>query len=96
MAFHVGIDVGGTFTDLFALDDASGRAIAEKADTTADAVGGLMAVLDKAEIPPGEIASLVFGSTLATNALIEGETSFMNTLVLSAFAVTILIAKHIS
>ena len=75
MAFHVGIDVGGTFTDLFALDDASGRVVAEKADTTADAVGGLMAVLDKAEIPPGEIASLVFGSTLATNALIEGETA---------------------
>ena len=75
MAIHVGIDVGGTFTDLFALDDASGRAVAEKADTTAGAVGGLMAVLDKAAIPPGEIASLVFGSTLATNALIEGETA---------------------
>ena len=75
MAFHVGIDVGGTFTDLFALDDVSGRAIAEKADTTADAVGGLMAVLEKAAIPPGEIASLVFGSTLATNALIEGKTA---------------------
>ena len=75
MAFHVGIDVGGTFTDLFALDVTSGRAIAEKADTTADVVEGLMAVLDKAAIPSGDIASLVFGSTLATNALIEGETA---------------------
>jgi N-methylhydantoinase A len=73
MAYHVGIDVGGTFTDLFALDDISGRAIAEKAETTADAVGGLMSVLDKAAIPPGDIASLVFGSTLATNMLVEGK-----------------------
>ncbi len=75
MAYHVGIDVGGTFTDLFALDDGSGQVIAEKADTTADAIGGLMDVLAKSRIAADQIESLVFGSTLATNALVEGRTA---------------------
>ncbi len=74
MSFHVGVDVGGTFTDLFAVDADTGAVVVEKADTTEDAVSGVLEALARSAIPPGDIRSFVFGSTLATNALVEGKT----------------------
>lgn len=71
MAYHVGVDVGGTFTDLFAIDDRSGAVLTEKADSTADGVGGVLRALQLSGIAPAEVATLVFGSTAATNALVE-------------------------
>ena len=74
MALHIGIDVGGTFTDLFAIDDATGRIISEKADTTLDVVSGVIAAISQCNIDPKEVKTFVFGSTTATNALIERKT----------------------
>lgn len=71
MAFHVGVDVGGTFTDLFAIDDRSGAVRTEKADTTPDAVTGVLEALRLSGLPASEIKTFVFGSTVATNALVE-------------------------
>jgi N-methylhydantoinase A len=70
--WRVGIDVGGTFTDLFAWDEASGRSVTSKVLTTKhDRALGVVQAIEKAAIAPGEIACLVHGSTTATNALIE-------------------------
>jgi len=71
MPYHVGVDVGGTFTDLFAIDDESGSVILEKSDTTPDAVAGVLEVIRLSGIPPESIRTFVFGSTVATNALVE-------------------------
>jgi N-methylhydantoinase A/oxoprolinase/acetone carboxylase beta subunit len=65
----VGIDVGGTFTDVYAFD-AGGATRAAKAPSTPDVVGGVLAALWQVAAP-GEIDALAFGSTIATNALIE-------------------------
>jgi len=75
MAYHVGVDVGGTFTDLFAVDDRDGRIVLEKADSTPDAVGGVIAAIKLSGIPPEEIETLIFGSTAITNALVERKLS---------------------
>ncbi len=70
--WHVGIDVGGTFTDLFALDSRTGKGISSKVLTTKrDRSEGVFNALSTANIEPQEIESLVHGSTTATNALIE-------------------------
>jgi len=74
MGFHVGVDVGGTFTDLFAIEDEGGTIVVEKADTSEDAIGGVLAALKTSGISPETIESFVFGSTLATNAVVEGKT----------------------
>lgn len=67
----VGIDVGGTFTDLFAFD-ASGRIVTSKTPSTPhDFTRGVMAALAAAEIDPAQVETLVHGSTIATNAVIE-------------------------
>jgi N-methylhydantoinase A len=71
---RLAVDIGGTFTDLV-LDTAEGP-VTDKRLTTADApeqavLGGIEAVLARTQIRASEIALLVHGTTLATNALIE-------------------------
>jgi N-methylhydantoinase A len=68
----VGIDVGGTFTDLYARNSAAGEARTGKVLTTPrDRVLGVMGAIADAGLQPGEIGLLVHGTTTATNALIE-------------------------
>ena len=74
MGVHVGVDVGGTFTDLFAVDSDSGKIITEKSDTTTDAVGGVIDAIERSGLDPDRIETFVFGSTIATNALVEQAT----------------------
>jgi N-methylhydantoinase A len=71
---RLAVDIGGTFTDLV-LDTGEGL-VTDKRLTTADApeqavLNGIEAVLERADVAPAEVALLVHGTTLATNALIE-------------------------
>jgi N-methylhydantoinase A len=68
----VGIDVGGTFTDLLAIDSASGEVKLAKVPTTVDNQAiGFMASLDAAGAEPGTLQAVVHGTTTTTNALLE-------------------------
>ncbi|WP_419164218.1 hydantoinase/oxoprolinase family protein [Candidatus Palauibacter sp.] len=77
--FHLGIDVGGTFTDAVLIDGDTGRIETAKVPSTpADPSIGFMAALERAlekgGADPRDIAHLVHGTTVATNSLIEGKT----------------------
>src|SRR5262245_44619157 len=67
---RVGVDVGGTFTDLVALVDGSLH-VAKVLSTPADQSAGVIAALDETEIPGSAIAAFAHGTTVATNALLE-------------------------
>ncbi|UYN94583.1 MAG: hydantoinase/oxoprolinase family protein [Enhydrobacter sp.] len=68
----VGIDVGGTFTDLIAIDPASGAVKLAKVPTTVDNQAlGFMAALAAAGAAPAAVQALVHGTTTTTNALLE-------------------------
>ena len=67
---RVGIEVGGTFTDLVAVDDAGVRT-SKVPSTPARPDEGAMNAIDAAGIDPSEITELVHGSTVATNAVLE-------------------------
>src|SRR5277367_5313114 len=75
----IGIDVGGTFTDLVAVNDAGHSTLAKVASTPQDPSIGVMAGLDRlAEIlhlSPADLLAqterIVHGTTVATNALLE-------------------------
>jgi N-methylhydantoinase A len=68
----IGVDVGGTFTDLVLLDEATGAVRTAKVPSTPrNQAEGVLASLAEASIAPGEIKVLVHGTTAATNALIE-------------------------
>nr|HMS79587.1 hydantoinase/oxoprolinase family protein [Burkholderiaceae bacterium] len=68
----VGVDVGGTFTDLFVLDEARGVArIVKVPSTRGEEARGFMDGVARSEAAPGGIATIVHGTTVATNALLE-------------------------
>jgi N-methylhydantoinase A len=69
---RVAIDIGGTFTDLVAYDEETEWTFVAKTPSTPPVfIDGVLNVLEKAGIQPGEIAYLKHGSTIATNAIIE-------------------------
>lgn len=67
---RIGIEVGGTFTDLVALDGARG-VVAKVPSTPKSPDIGAFDALEAGKIPPNKIADLVHGSTIATNAILE-------------------------
>ena len=70
--YRVGIDVGGTFTDVFAFDGAAGRFdIAKVASTPGAQAEGFMSGIDASGAPAGSIETIVHGTTVATNAILE-------------------------
>ena len=74
--FRIGVDIGGTFTDLLLIDDRSGRTVVGKVLTTPDdpSLGVeqvLVQTLERAGVDAGRIRHLVHGTTLVTNAIIE-------------------------
>ncbi|MGW4334652.1 hydantoinase/oxoprolinase family protein [Rhodococcus koreensis] len=73
--FRIGVDIGGTFTDLYALDEAnptaSGVRTAKVLSTPGDLSLGVLNALRSAGIAPREISTIVHGTTVATNALLE-------------------------
>jgi N-methylhydantoinase A len=68
----VGIDVGGTFTDLLAVDGKAGTVKLAKVATTPDNQAiGFMASLAAAGAEPAQLQAVVHGTTTTTNALLE-------------------------
>ncbi|MBI3964398.1 MAG: hydantoinase/oxoprolinase family protein [Chloroflexi bacterium] len=75
--FRVGIDVGGTFTDVAAYDVASGNLVSFKVPSTPPelahgVIAGLRVLLAAQD---GSVRELVHGTTVATNAILEGRGS---------------------
>ena len=72
MAIAVGIDIGGTFTDIVALDLGTGEVRSAKALTTyGDETEALTEGLREVGVPYPEIERLVHGTTIGTNAILE-------------------------
>jgi N-methylhydantoinase A len=69
-ALRVGVDVGGTFTDLV-LDDGSAVRVAKVPSTPADQAEGVIAGLSHLGVEVGALERFVHGTTVATNAVLE-------------------------
>lgn len=68
----IGVDVGGTFTDLVLVDEASGQVrVAKVPSTPRNQAEGVLAALTSAAVGAAELKVLVHGTTTATNALVE-------------------------
>ena len=72
----LGIDVGGTFTDLVQLDPSSGVVrLAKVASTLDNQAFGVMNAIDKVECKLAEVAMVIHGTTTTTNAVLERKLS---------------------
>ena len=68
----IGVDVGGTFTDLVVFDPGTGQITAAKVpSTTGDLTEGFIGGLDRLQVKLDRISRLLHGTTVATNAAIE-------------------------
>lgn len=77
MAYRLGVDVGGTFTDLLLVDERSGKTWSAKvsstpADQSIGVLNGLERVCERAGIPPDAIDHVMHGTTVATNTVLTG------------------------
>jgi N-methylhydantoinase A len=75
MALSLGIDTGGTHTDLILIEHETGRIWTAKVPTTpADPLDGILAGMDQilsaSEADISRLAELVYGTTIVTNMLV--------------------------
>ena len=78
MGWRIGVDIGGTFTDVAVLDEASGRVGVAKVSTTPNDFGdavieGTRAAMDEYRIVPEAVTLLSHATTIVTNALLEAK-----------------------
>jgi N-methylhydantoinase A len=78
MAYRLGVDVGGTFTDLLLFNEATGAFWRHKtpstpADSSVGILTGVDAICADAGVTPAEIELFLHGTTVATNAVLQGK-----------------------
>ncbi len=67
----IGVDIGGTFTDLVVLDASGALRIAKVPTTPENRAEGVLSALEAGGVALGEVASISHGTTATTNAIIE-------------------------
>jgi len=72
MGVRVAVDIGGTFTDLAAVDETTGRLTLAKTDTTpASPDVGAVTALERSGVRPADVSTFVHGTTVVINAITE-------------------------
>ena len=72
MTWQIALDIGGTFTDLIAIEDETGEIRSAKSPTTPqDFTLGIVNCLKASAVPLGETRAFVHGTTVAINTVIE-------------------------
>ena len=95
----IGIDTGGTFTDIVAADVASGEYRFHKLPTTTNdpakaILQGIEEIIARFEAQREEVEFLVLGTTLATNAVLEGKTARTGMLTTAGFRDVLELARQ--
>jgi len=97
--YSLGIDIGGTFTDLVVYDHDTGRQWSRKVLTTHDdparaVAAGTAALLAEGRLEPSRFTRVVHATTLFTNALIERKGARTGLLTTAGFADTLEIGRE--
>ncbi len=98
MSYRLGVDVGGTFTDVLLIDTTSGETWrAKTASTPEDQSIGVLRGIEKACTAAGvqasEIAEVLHGTTVATNAILEGKGAKVGLVTTQGFRQVLQIAR---
>jgi N-methylhydantoinase A/oxoprolinase/acetone carboxylase beta subunit len=96
---RLGVDVGGTFTDLIYVDDEAGAILVHKVPTTpADpsqgTVQGLSEIAAQAGVQPSQLDQIFHGTTIATNIVIEHNGATVGMLTTEGYRDILHIARH--
>lgn len=77
MTYRVGVDVGGTFTDIFLLNETTGQSFTAKVPSTPTdpsiaVIEGISKACRQNDVDPTQIGHVMHGTTVATNAVLTG------------------------
>jgi len=78
MSYRLGVDVGGTFTDLLLINESSGETHTAKVpstphDSSVGVLNGIAQICEESGINPKQINRVMHGTTVATNAVLTGK-----------------------
>ena len=98
MTYRLGVDVGGTFTDLLLFSEKDGQFWRHKTPSTPEdsSVGiltGVNAICEKAGVSFGDVDVLLHGTTVATNAVLEGKGARVGLIVTEGYRQMMQIAR---
>lgn len=98
MSYRLGVDVGGTFTDLLLFDEQSGAFWRHKTpstphDSSEGILTGVQAICAKAGITPADVEIFLHGTTVATNAVLEGKGARVGLIVTEGYRQVMQIAR---
>lgn len=98
MAYRLGVDVGGTFTDLLLIEDESGKTFRTKVPSTPHdpseaVVNGSRKICEEAGVPAEDIEYFMHGTTVATNAVLEGKGSRVGLVVTDGYRQVLQVAR---
>jgi N-methylhydantoinase A len=98
MRYRLGVDVGGTFTDVLLIDEDSGTSFRAKTPSTPqDQSVGVLAGIEKVCAEAGtsmdEIGQVLHGTTVATNAILEGKGARVGLVTTAGFRQVLQIAR---
>ena len=78
MSYRLGVDVGGTFTDLLLINEETGETHTAKVastprDSSIGVLNGVTRICEASGVDPREIHRVMHGTTVATNAVLQGK-----------------------
>jgi N-methylhydantoinase A len=99
MSWRIGVDTGGTFTDVVAVDESTGQRHVRKTSSTPDDPSrafsvGIKELLDDIGVAPSEVSFISHGTTVATNAILESKYARMGLIVTEGYREMLEVARQ--
>jgi len=99
MSWRLAVDIGGTFTDIVALEENSGMLHLAKVPSTPEDpangfINGIDQITDQASIPSTDIAAVFHGTTVATNAILERKYSQLGLIITKGYREALEVARQ--
>ena len=96
--YRLGVDVGGTFTDLLLIDERTGELYTAKvpstpADSSIGVLNGIEKICQQASIDPQQINQVMHGTTVATNTVLTGSGAKVGLITTEGYKQTLQIAR---
>ena len=98
MSYRLGVDVGGTFTDLLLIDEETGQTHTAKVPSTPEdssigVLNGIARICDESGIDPRRVNRVMHGTTVATNAVLTGRGARVGLVTTAGYEDTLQVAR---
>src|SRR3954452_11814836 len=97
-SYRLGVDVGGTFTDLLLIDETSGQLYSAKVPSTPEdsskgVLDGIRKICAEAKVDPRRIEHVMHGTTVATNTILTSRGAKVGLVTTKGYRQTLQIAR---